>query len=129
MTITGHDAGGQVRWDDISLDHKKRFVNSALRDMQKTEDKTARGEGIGTLVYLVLGRWTETVKPGSLPRALGEGGKSIKSAATRPQLDAMKEGVRLLAECGGIPLVWDAMRSAFEPFWYVVPIAARLVRA
>ncbi|KAK4219266.1 hypothetical protein QBC37DRAFT_461792 [Rhypophila decipiens] len=114
---TTTDRGHQVRWDDVSLEDKKRFVKCALDDMQKTGDKTARGEGIGTLVYLVLGRWTETVKPGSLPRVFGDAGKSAKSAASRAQLDAMKEGVELLAECGGIQLVWDEMRAAFEPFW------------
>jgi len=111
--------GAQIKWDDVSPEYKKRFVMCALRDMQKTDDKITRGEGIGTLVYLVLGRWTETVKPGSLPRVFGGAGdgKSVKTAATKAQLEGMKEGVLLLAECGGIQVVWDAMRSAFEPFW------------
>ncbi|KAM7209141.1 required for hyphal anastomosis [Naviculisporaceae sp. PSN 640] len=110
-------ADHQIKWEDVSREVKMQFVKAALDMMQRTWDKTARSEGIGALTYLVLGRWTETVKPGSLPRVFGDGGKSVRSAATKAQLEAMKEAVQLLAECGGIQVVWDAMRAAFEPFW------------
>jgi hypothetical protein len=40
-----------------------------------------------------------------------------RSAATGRQLDAMKEGVRLVAECGGIEIVWEVLRAGFELFW------------
>lgn len=119
QTISDHGSGAdhQIKWEDVSWEDKKQFVKAALDEMQKTGDKTARDEGIGALTYLILGRWTETVKPGSLPRVYGDGGKSVRSAATKAQLGAMKEGVQLLAECGGIKTVWDAMRAAFEPVW------------
>jgi hypothetical protein len=29
----------------------------------------------------------------------------------------MKEGVGLVAECGGIEIVWEVLRSVFELFW------------
>jgi hypothetical protein len=65
---------------------------------------------------LVLGRWTETVKgAGMLGSAVLEG--KARSAATGRQLDAMKEGVRLVAECGGVEIVWDVLRAGFELFW------------
>src|SRR5262249_7019173 len=42
-----------------------------------------------------------------------------RSAATPSQLEAIKAGVRLIAELGGVTVIWDALRRAFEPFWYV----------
>ncbi|KAK3325516.1 protein required for hyphal anastomosis [Apodospora peruviana] len=117
-----HSAWGRLfeqnqRWEDVDEESRKKFVRVALDAMRSADcDRTARSEGIGTLVYIVLGRWTETVKKAgaSLPRV--DDGK-VKSAATKAQLDAMKAGVQLLADCDGIPMVWDALRSAFEPFW------------
>ncbi|KAL2256768.1 hypothetical protein VTK26DRAFT_1152 [Humicola hyalothermophila] len=95
-------------------ERRRSFVRSLLEGV-KSSDRIARGEAIGALVYLVLGRWTETVKGASFISGLAEG--KTKCAATEVQLNAMKEGVKLLAECGGIEVVWEALRGVFELFW------------
>jgi hypothetical protein len=71
---------------------------------------------VGAVVYLVLGRWTETVKGAGVLGADVLEGKA-KSAATDQQLEAMKEGVKLVAECGGLEIVWEVLRGVFELFW------------
>jgi hypothetical protein len=43
-----------------------------------------------------------------------------RSAATEQQLEAMKEGVKVVAECGGIEVVWEMLRAGFEMFWCVL---------
>ncbi|KAL0465670.1 hypothetical protein QR685DRAFT_609928 [Neurospora intermedia] len=106
--------GEDETWDSVGDDDRQRFVRNAVEQLQTSTDKTARSETIGTLVYIVLGRWAETVKAASLPNFADH---KVRSAATKEQLDAMKAGVKLLAECGGIPPMWDALRKAFEPFW------------
>lgn len=106
--------GEDETWDSVGDDDRQRFVRNAVEQLQTSTDKTARSEAIGTLVYIVLGRWAETVKAASLPNFADH---KVRSAATKEQLDAMKAGVKLLAECGGIPPMWDALRKAFEPFW------------
>ncbi len=45
--------------------------------------------------------------------------ESVKSVATQGQLQAMKEAALLIAKCDGIPVLWGAVRTAFEPFWSV----------
>ncbi|KAK3360008.1 HAM-2, protein required for hyphal anastomosis [Lasiosphaeria hispida] len=100
-------------WEDVDAAARRGFVKAALEGV-KVKDRAARGEAVGTLVYLVLGRWTETVRNATLP---GVADAKVKSAATKVQLDAMKDGVQLLSDCGGIPIVWGALRDAFEPFW------------
>lgn len=91
------------------------FVKRVLEGVQ-SGDRIARAEAVGALVYLVLGRWTETVKgAGILGSDVLEG--KARSAATGQQLAAMREGVRLVAECGGLEVVWDLLRAGFELFW------------
>jgi len=111
----GRAFGQDFGWEDVSNDARRRFIKTALASL-RSQDKSARGEAVGTLVYLVLGRWTETVRSATVPSLRNS---KMRSAATKVQLIAMKEGVKLLADCGGLPLVWDALRDAFEPFWYV----------
>ncbi|KAK1754771.1 required for hyphal anastomosis [Echria macrotheca] len=112
-----HSAWGRVfqdnAWEEVGDEARERFVKMALAAV-RSQDRSARGEAVGTLVYLVLGRWTETVRSATVPSLRNT---KMRSAATKVQLTAMKEGVKLLVACGGLPLVWDALRDAFEPFW------------
>ncbi|KAK0719761.1 hypothetical protein B0H67DRAFT_574065 [Lasiosphaeris hirsuta] len=112
-----HSAWGKAfteeDWEDVDAAARRGFVKAAL-DGVRAKERAARGEAVGTLVYLVLGRWTETVRNATLPSVADA---KVKSAATKVQMDAMKDGVQLLSDCGGIPIVWGALRDAFEPFW------------
>lgn len=101
-------------WKDASEEDRRTFVTGLLEGV-RSSDAAARSSAIGGLTYLVLGRWTESIDEPSLP-SLDDG--KIKSAANPSQLAAMKAGVELLADCGGISVIWDATRRAFEPFWY-----------
>ncbi|KAK3685504.1 protein required for hyphal anastomosis [Podospora appendiculata] len=109
----GRGFGQDLGWDDVDGEPRRNFIRGALGAVQSS-DKDTRGEGIGALVYLVLGRWTETVRGATVP-SVADG--KVKSAATEAQLAAMKAGVQLLSDCGGIPVIWEALRNAFEPFW------------
>ncbi|AEO56226.1 hypothetical protein MYCTH_2300913 [Thermothelomyces thermophilus ATCC 42464] len=122
---SGKGSGGTPpapKWDradeegeEEAAERKRVFVRALLEGF-RSSDRIARAEAIGAVVYLVLGRWTETVKAaGVLGAAVLEG--KARSAATPQQLEAMKEGVRLVAECGGLELVWEALRAVFELFW------------
>ena len=106
--------GEEESWDSVKEDDRDKFVRNAVEQSQVSADKKARGDALGTLLYIVLGRWKETVKAASLPNLADH---KVKSVATKEQLNAMKAGVKLLAKCGGIPPLWDALRKAFELFW------------
>ncbi|KAH8908756.1 N1221-domain-containing protein [Coniochaeta sp. PMI_546] len=100
-------------WDRTDDEERRVFVKTVLRDV-RSADSARRSGTIGALTYLVLGRWMESVHEPVLPSLKDT---KVKSAATPSQLAAMKAGVELLAECGGIPVVWEAFRKGFEPFW------------
>lgn len=105
--------GQDYAWANLGGDAHKKFVTAALAGI-RWQDRAARSEAIGTLVYLVLGRWTESVRNAAVPSLKNP---KTKSAATKVQLAAMKEGVLLLSDAGGIGPVWEALKAAFEPFW------------
>jgi hypothetical protein len=100
-------------WDKTDEEGRRTFVKTVLRDVQ-APDAARRSGTIGALTYLVLGRWMESVDEPVLPSLKDT---KVKSAATASQLAAMKAGVELLAECGGIPVVWEAFKKGFVPFW------------
>jgi hypothetical protein len=107
--------GGEEQQQQQGKHRRVVFVRRVLEGISGA-DRIERAEAVGAMVYLVLGRWTETVKAaGTLPSAVLEG--KARSAATGVQLQAMKEGVWLVAECGGIEIVWEALKGAFDLLW------------
>ncbi|KAK0674098.1 hypothetical protein QBC41DRAFT_388303 [Cercophora samala] len=108
-------------WEEVDVLKRRAFLTSILGNIrplgEDNEDRMVRGEAIGAVVYLVLGRWTETVTVRKVGMLTGVVEGKCKSAATKVQMDAMKEGVKVLAESGGVEVIWDALRAAFEPFW------------
>ncbi|KAH8887409.1 N1221-domain-containing protein [Thozetella sp. PMI_491] len=90
------------------------LVAEALRRISLDEDGSPKDEAIGALVYMTLGRWVETATAAVLP---GKADTKVKCVATTAQLTAMKQASRLIGKCGGIPVIWQTMRRAFEPFW------------
>jgi len=110
------ERSGTVRWDGEGEEVEKRkmeFVKELVNGV-RGGDKALKSEAVGALMYLVLGRWMESVKGAASPN-LADG--KARSAATWEQLSAMREGVRLLTECGGIEAVWDALKDAFNILW------------
>ncbi|KAK4193150.1 hypothetical protein QBC35DRAFT_482764 [Podospora australis] len=103
-------------WEDVDASQKGKLMGTLLGAMQD-EDRMVRGEAVGAVAYLVLGRWTETVTVKKVGMLNGVVEGKVSSAATKVQLEAMKEGVQLLARCGGVEVVWRALKGAFEPFW------------
>ena len=109
---------GNKTWDETGPDAQKNFVNQALNAISSSDNKD-HAAAVSRITYIVLGRWGNT--------AGGSGGvvpkdKKARSTATRPQLDAIKDGVQLVADLGGIEIIWAALRKAFEPFWYFYSI-------
>ncbi|KAI1262476.1 hypothetical protein F5Y18DRAFT_430024 [Xylariaceae sp. FL1019] len=97
----------EVPWDEASQHVKDAFIQQALGGI-RSPDGAIRATSSGKLVYLVLGRWAETAGSHS-----GETSK-LRSLATTTQLAAIKSGVKSIAALGGISIVWQALRLAFD---------------
>jgi hypothetical protein len=101
-------------WKEVDDETRNTFVTKMLESMS-SPDPAVRSVSIGSLTYIILGRWTESIDEPNLPNLKDS---KAKTAATASQLGAMKGGVELIADCCGIPLIWEALRRSFESFWY-----------
>ncbi|KAI0133047.1 N1221-domain-containing protein [Hypoxylon sp. NC0597] len=106
----------EITWDEADDEVRTNFILQAL-DGVKTIDAGTRTAAIGRLTYLILGRWADTA--GSPPH--GDKTK-IRSVAAPAQLAAMKSGVKLIAEWDGIPVIWEALRNAYDVLWVDEPL-------
>ncbi|KAJ2902995.1 hypothetical protein MKZ38_010579 [Zalerion maritima] len=108
-----HEFQAGKAWDDADAETRENFLHLALEGF-KSPEPTARRGHMGKVMYLVLGRWGDTA--GGTP--LGSSSKKKKqTAVTASQLEAMKGGVTVLAQAGGVEITWECLRKAFEPFW------------
>ncbi|OAQ97279.1 hypothetical protein LLEC1_01738 [Akanthomyces lecanii] len=124
-TTDGGSNGHEVAWEDADHDTRTRFVQAAIAGVQ-SNDAALRSASIGKLVYLVLGRWGDTAMPNTVAPEDEEGNDGDgatrskgpgKSIASNMQLQAIKAGVECLASLEGLPVVWEALRHAFELQW------------
>lgn len=108
------DVLADTRWADVSRDARVKFVHDALAGLS-SDDSKARLHSLGCLVYIVLGRWRQTAGGISVSALKA---KKARSASTEEQLAAMKDGASLFGAYE-VTVIWDALRKAFDPFWYV----------
>ncbi|EFX05791.1 pheromone-dependent cell cycle arrest protein [Grosmannia clavigera kw1407] len=111
------DAGRDLAWEAVEPDVRERFVAGALAVLAENETRQRhrhRPEAIGVLLYVVLGRWAATCGG---PAAGARRTPAVRTVARQRQLDAIRAGVALVAKVGGAPVLWEALRKAFEPFW------------
>ncbi|ORY71228.1 required for hyphal anastomosis [Pseudomassariella vexata] len=97
-----------MEWDEATDDIRSTFVRSALEQI-KTNQNAPRAAAVGRIMYIVLGRWSDTA--GTPP--YGDKSK-LRSAAAPDQLAAMKAGIKLVAQLDGLPVVWTAMQNALD---------------
>ncbi|GAP84042.1 putative protein required for hyphal anastomosis [Rosellinia necatrix] len=97
----------EVTWDEATEDVRSTFIHQALDEI-KSHDPVVCTAATGKLVYLTLGRWADTA---GLPT--GDTCK-LRTLATTRQLAAMKAGVIGIAELGGLPVIWRALRHALD---------------
>lgn len=105
------DSGGSPSgWDKPESEElRTRFVMAAISGVQ-SNDAALKAASIGKLTYLVLGRFGDTAVPSAMPG-------DCHAVASTPQLQAINAGVRCLASLDGLPVIWAALRSTFEPQW------------
>ncbi|KAF4921044.1 Striatin-interacting protein 1 [Colletotrichum viniferum] len=103
-----HEYDIQTSWEETDYETRARFTRDALGGLQVREP-AQRSASIGKLLYLVLGRWGDT----STPATVGDG----RSAASSPQLEAIRSSITFLTSLNGIATVWEAVQNCFDVFW------------
>lgn len=105
----------EVTWDEAPEDVRSTFIRQALYELMST-DSSVCSAAAGKIVYLALGRWADT--SGQPVGDMTE----LRTVATTTQLAAIKAGVKAIAELGGIPAVWHALRCALESALYDISV-------
>ncbi|EQB47947.1 hypothetical protein CGLO_12864 [Colletotrichum gloeosporioides Cg-14] len=103
-----HEYDIQTSWEETDYEMRAKFTRDALGGLQVREP-AQRSASIGKLLYLILGRWGDT----STPALVGDG----RSAASSPQLEAIRSSISFLTSLNGIATVWEAVQNCFDVFW------------
>lgn len=105
--------GVDISWEEADEEARYKLVADAVAGLSSSDTKE-RLNRLGILLYVVLGRWKHTA--GHAGTAAGRDSKA-RSASTSTQLQAMKNGAKLVGETASVSVIWDALRKSFEPFW------------
>jgi hypothetical protein len=102
------------------VDHSTRrsFVEAEVAGLQVT-DLQRRCKSLQTLLHIVLGVWEESagIKDDAEISSTSGLESVARTAATKSQVEAMKDGVLLITECGGVGPIFEALRNSFELLW------------
>lgn len=105
-------------WMEEERSVKIEFVRRECEGLKG--DAGGRRKSLQRIMHILLGVWDEsagTAKPlAHASRAVGVGEEEpqIRSQATKSQIDAMKDGVALATECGGVAAAFQAMAAILD---------------
>ncbi|OAL55329.1 N1221-domain-containing protein [Pyrenochaeta sp. DS3sAY3a] len=114
-------ASGTLEWINAPTRQQQGFVKHLLEGLARPEP-ASRLKKLEALVYILLGCWHETAglqtlasgtetRPGVSSSA--EQAHSAAYEKSGKQVSLIKQNVLLLADCGGIQVVVDVLRSSF----------------
>ncbi|OBT92702.1 Factor arrest protein 11 [Pseudogymnoascus verrucosus] len=102
-------------WMEEERSVKSEFVRKECEGLKG--EAGGRRKSLQRIMHILLGVWDEsagTTKPlahASRDMGVGEEEPQIRSQATKSQVDAMKDGVALVTECGGVAAAFQAMAA------------------
>ena len=118
-------------WLAASLEERQEFAKLEAKGLSSPILRT-RCKSLQTILHIILGVWDETAgleagepKHEEEIEETGESGEpngeaeepKPKTKASNSQLEHMKAGIQLLAQAGGISLLFEVMQNAFKRLW------------
>lgn len=113
-------------WLVANEEERKKFVQREIVGLHAT-DLRRRCKSLQTLLHTVLGVWNETagietsVLGEKVPPEQGDNTETPKeqrkSKATASQVMHIKAGINLVAQAGGIAVLYEVMQNAFKNLW------------
>lgn len=100
-------------WLESEQQQREKFVEKEVHGLHAT-DLRRRCKSLQTILHIILGTWDETAGKHS---SAEEKIPNPKTKATPFQLEHMKAAVALVAQAGGIPLLFEVMENAFKRLW------------
>ncbi|KAI9746373.1 MAG: Factor arrest protein 11 [Claussenomyces sp. TS43310] len=109
-------------WSQAERSAKKAFVQRGINGLHAT-DLPRRCKSLQILLHTVLGVWRESagnaasLNSAATEKAKDKGEEKLRSAATKSQIEAIKDGILLLTECGGVEPIYDVLKKALDRLW------------
>ncbi|PQE23102.1 putative required for hyphal anastomosis (HAM-2) protein [Rutstroemia sp. NJR-2017a WRK4] len=103
-------------WPETDREQRLIFLKKEIEGMRAV-DLRRRCKSLQTILHVVLGIWDETAGKKEELDATSSKKPKNKTKATPSQIEYMKENLLLLAESGGIEVVYDVTQNAFKYLW------------
>lgn len=99
---------GNKSWLESDTSEHKRFLK---REVERLTDSNLprRCKSLQTILHITLGVWDVTAQADSLREST-----EVKSKVSKQHLEHIKRGINLLAECGGIPVLFDVLKNSLK---------------
>lgn len=107
---------GNKSWNEAERSKKKAFVQKEVNGLQATDLKR-RCKSLQTILHTTLGVWHESAGDvGNVGKYVADDTKP-RTVATKAQVEAIKDGILLVTECGGVAAVYEVLRKALDRLW------------
>lgn len=101
-------------WLEADDTERKMFVGQEVEGLKATDLRT-RVKSLQTILHVILGVWDESA--GGKARAESTETPKPKTKATPGQVENIKAGITLVANAGGISILFDVLQNAFKKLW------------
>ncbi|KAF7889152.1 hypothetical protein EAF00_009452 [Botryotinia globosa] len=103
-------------WTEVDGEEKLKFVEREVQGLHAS-DLRRRCKSLQTLLHIILGNWDENAGKKEELETFESGEKKRRTKATPSHVESMKRSISLLAESGGIKMVFEVMETAFKHLW------------
>ncbi|KAB8291746.1 hypothetical protein EYC80_006541 [Monilinia laxa] len=103
-------------WVAADREEQLKFVKKEVQGLHAS-DLRRRCKSLQTLLHIILGVWDENAGKKEELKPIQSGDKKGRTKATPSQLESMNTSVSLLAESGGIEMIYEVMQTAFKHLW------------
>ncbi|RAL58482.1 hypothetical protein DID88_005186 [Monilinia fructigena] len=103
-------------WVGADREEQLKFVKKEVQGLHAS-DLRRRCKSLQTLLHIILGVWDENAGKKEELKSIQSGDTKGRTKATPSQLESMNTSVSLLAESGGIDMIYEVMQTAFKHLW------------
>ncbi|ESZ89593.1 hypothetical protein SBOR_10022 [Sclerotinia borealis F-4128] len=103
-------------WVEADRGEQLKFVKREVQGLHAS-DLRRRCKSLQTLLHVILGVWDEKAGKKKELETIQSSGTKERTKATPSQVESMKMSISILAESGGIEMVYEVMQTAFKHLW------------
>ncbi|KHJ30156.1 putative required for hyphal anastomosis [Erysiphe necator] len=99
---------GKKSWLESDLSEQRRFLEKEIEGLLALK-LSRRCKSLQTILHVILGVWHVTAQADYKKES-----SEAKNKVSKQHLEHIKRGIDLLAECGGIPILFDILKNSLN---------------